>query len=90
MKPALAFRQPQYPKTWDSLPNGKLIVKEIDNVLSPWWPKFFGYHILKIGALSSFVDSKSSPIKHQMNLVERNVEGDIIALGEIKLITLEK
>jgi len=48
-------------------------------VLAPWWPKFFGYHLLKIGALSGYVDSSSCAIKHQMNLVERKNAGDIIA-----------
>ena len=51
MKPALAFRQPHYPKSWQSLPNGELILAEINQKLKPWWPKFFGYHLLKIGAL---------------------------------------
>ena len=52
MKPALGYRQPHYPKSWQALPNGGVIVDEINRVLTPWWPKFFGYHLLKIGALS--------------------------------------
>lgn len=79
MKPALGYRQPHYPKSWQALPNGEVIVDEINKVLAPWWPKFFGYHLLKIGALSGYIDSSDSTIKHQMNLVERNRTGDIIA-----------
>lgn len=52
MKPALAFRQPDFPTSWQQLPNGELIVANINQTLSPWWSKFFGYHLLKIGALS--------------------------------------
>jgi len=67
MKPALAFRQPQYPKSWDELPNGNVILSAIDQELQPWWQKFFGYHLLKIGALSSALDTSSCSIKHQIS-----------------------
>ncbi|MCO4797603.1 MAG: methyltransferase domain-containing protein [Colwelliaceae bacterium] len=76
MKPALAFRQPHYPSSWAKLPNGELILNEINQVLAPWWPKLFGYHLLKIGALSSFVDSKNCPIKHQVTLLENKKLAD--------------
>jgi SAM-dependent methyltransferase len=79
MKPALGYRQPHYPKSWQELPNGEVIVDEINRVLTPWWPKFFGYHLLKIGALSGYINSDGCSIKHQMNLVERKRSGDIIA-----------
>ena len=81
MKPALAFRQPDYPTSWQNLPNGELIVANINQTLAPWWPKFFGYHLLKIGALSGEIDSSQSPIKHQLTLSEQaqkcNLVGDI-------------
>ena len=81
MKPALAFRQPDYPTSWQDLPNGELIVANINQTLAPWWPKFFGYHLLKIGALSGEIDSSQSPIKHQLTLSEQaqkcNLVGDI-------------
>jgi len=67
MKPALAFRQPHYPKTWQDLPNGNTILLAIEEKLQPWWQKFFGYHLLKIGALSHEISSQSSPIKHQVS-----------------------
>lgn len=66
MKPALAFRQPHYPKSWQELPNGAAILSAIEERLQPWWQKFFGYHLLKIGALSDSVNTSDSPIKHQV------------------------
>jgi SAM-dependent methyltransferase len=68
MKPALAFRQPHYPKSWRSLPNGQLILAEINQQLKAWWPKFFGYHLLKIGALSGYINTADSTIKHQITV----------------------
>jgi len=66
MKPALAFRQPHYPKSWQELPNGATILSAIEERLQPWWQKFFGYHLLKIGALSHSINTSDSPIKHQV------------------------
>lgn len=67
MKPALAFRQPQYPESWQSLPNGNLVLSAINSILKPWWQKFFGYHLLKIGSLSQEISTEDSPIKHQIS-----------------------
>ncbi len=71
MKPALAFRQPRTPSSWKKLPNGELILEEINTQLASWWPKFFGYHLLKIGALSGYLDSSLSPIKHQITVSDK-------------------
>lgn len=79
MKPALAFRQPHYPKSWQKLPNGDLVRDHIDQTLAPWWPKFFGYHLLKVGALSGDLDSSLSTIKHQVTLAEPKHNPDIAA-----------
>lgn len=67
MKPALAFRQPHYPKSWQDLPNGEIILSSIEEILKPWWQKFFGYHLLKIGALSHEISCETSPIKHHVS-----------------------
>ena len=88
MKPALAFRHPDYPKSWQNLPNGDLIVANINQALAPWWPKFFGYHMLKIGALSGEIPSVDSPIKHQLTLTNQLENGDVIA--EIDDLPLQK
>lgn len=81
MKPALAFRQPHYPKTWQELPNGKSILSNIEQVLAPWWPKFFGYHLLKLGALSGAITSDLCPIKHQLTLLSEREGSNLV--GEI-------
>jgi SAM-dependent methyltransferase len=79
MKPALAFRQPHYPQSWSDLPNGLLILDEINQVLSPWSTKFFGYHLLKIGSLSSAINMDQSPIKHQVSLSHLAGTEDVVA-----------
>lgn len=85
MKPALAFRQPHYPESWQDLPNGGLILSSIETILKPWWQKFFGYYLVKMGALSHEVCTKSSPIKNQVSCcVTQNVEqGKVSIVGEL-------
>jgi SAM-dependent methyltransferase len=79
MKPANAFRQPQFPSTWQALPNGEMIRKTIELVLAPWWQKFFGYQLVKLGALSCEINIVGSTIKHQINLSVNHPESDVIA-----------
>jgi SAM-dependent methyltransferase len=77
MKPALAFRQPHYPKSWNELPNGELILSAIEEELRPWWQKFFGYHLIKLGQLSGEVQTPLSTIKHQVCIASKK-ESDVI------------
>jgi len=79
MKPALAFHQPDHPSTWQDLPQGKIIKAAIEQQLAPWWLKFFGYHLAKIGCLSSLLDTSTSPIKHQFSIVQQHSVGSITA-----------
>lgn len=79
MKPALSFRQPLYPQNWQTLPAGEEILSEVNMLLAPWWPKFFGYHLLKVGALSHYIDTSQSTIRHQITLTEQHHNGNIFA-----------
>ena len=79
MKPALAFRQPYHPSSWHELPNGRLVLKFIDHAVAPWLPKFFGYHLLKVGALSAEVSTESCAIRHQFTVGQKGELPDVVA-----------
>lgn len=79
MKPALAFRKQRHPKSWLQIPNGEIILKEINQVVAKWCPKFFGYHLLKIGALSGEVNCDDSPINHQITVSEEVENVSVVA-----------
>jgi len=79
MKPALNFRQPYHPCSWHDLPNGQHIAEFIDDALAPWLPRFFGYHVLKIGALSAQLNTSSCPIKHQFSIGQKIDTPSVIA-----------
>jgi SAM-dependent methyltransferase len=79
MKPALAYRQFQAPKSWQELPNGQTIISAINGELQPWWQKFFGYHLLKVGALSAEIETPNSTIMHKFSTSSLQGNGSVIA-----------
>ena len=76
MKSALTYREPQSPLSWQDLPQGGLMLEKINDALEPWTLKFFGYHLLKIGALSSEINCQQSPIKHHVTIASQNIESE--------------
>jgi len=88
MKPALAFRQPHYPKSWSDLPQGETILAAIDKCLQPWWQKFFGYHLFKMGALSAEIDTSACMIKNQVSSTPKGGNGNVI--GDIDDLPLQQ
>ena len=55
------------------------MAKAIEQQLSQWWPKIFGYHLLKIGSLSSALDTSACNIKHQIKLNEQQEQASVVA-----------
>jgi SAM-dependent methyltransferase len=68
VKPALTQRQIVPPELWDELPMGEWLAAEIQERLDLWCPLLFGYHLLKLGALSSHLSCSRSAIRHQVSL----------------------
>ncbi|WP_337840408.1 methyltransferase domain-containing protein [Rheinheimera sp.] len=68
MKPALSYHSSPLPQSWSELPQGPWMAKAVEQQLNAWWPRIFGYHLLKVGSLSSELDSSLCPIKHQIRL----------------------
>jgi ubiquinone/menaquinone biosynthesis C-methylase UbiE len=79
MKPALAFRQPKHPKSWNDLPNGNVILQQINQHIARWSPRFFGYYLVKLGALSADIDTSTCNIKNQTRISQQVNCADIIA-----------
>ncbi|WP_448556605.1 methyltransferase domain-containing protein [Thalassotalea montiporae] len=79
MKSALAYREPSSPQSWQSLPMGNVILDAINQTIAPWTAKFFGYHLMKIGALSGALDTHLSPIKHQITVAHCRHNSSVIA-----------
>jgi SAM-dependent methyltransferase len=68
VKPAKIARNIYTPERWDELPLGAWLAVEIQHRLDEWCPFMFGYHLLKLGALSGELSCSSSTIRHQCTL----------------------
>lgn len=79
MKPALSYHTSPIPQSWSELPHGKWMALRIEQQLASWWPRIFGYHLLKVGALSAALDSSLCPIRHQMTLGSQSDEFSVVA-----------
>lgn len=68
MKPAQSNKTIDAPVSWDDIPCGGYYRQALEQGLKPWWPKLFGFHLLKIGALSADLDTGDCAISHQVNV----------------------
>lgn len=70
MKPALIKNTFNQPDSWQDLPMGAELKNLIEQELSEVSRKMFGYHLVRLGNLSSDIQLPHCPIKHQMNISE--------------------
>jgi hypothetical protein len=68
MRPALIKNHPTKPELWQDLPLGDELKCLIESEIAEMSRKFFGYHLVRLGHLSSQIELASCPIKHQVNI----------------------
>jgi SAM-dependent methyltransferase len=56
------------PGIWQSLPHGLWLRELVEQKLAPWWPRMFGYHLVKLGGLSAQLSHQGCPIKHVVSV----------------------
>lgn len=74
MKPALLANQLRYPRKWTDLPVGEDIKALTEQSLVEVSRQFFGYHMVKLGDLSSQLELSSCSIKHVVNQTRQPCE----------------
>lgn len=65
------IRTPQIitaPAAWSDLPNGEIYQRALQQRFEPWIAKLFGFHLIKLGALSMAIDTGKCGITHQVNI----------------------
>ncbi|GHG64065.1 methyltransferase [Alishewanella longhuensis] len=77
MKPALRENHPAAPAGWQAFRQGEALAVAISQQLDPWWQQIFGYYLLKVGNLSSQLDTQAARLRHQVTL------GDVASLAQI-------
>lgn len=68
MKPAKTRQIMIPPERWDQMPWGNYFCDALTHHLQPFMSKLYGFHLLKIGALSSLIDTESCPVSHQVSV----------------------
>jgi SAM-dependent methyltransferase len=71
MKPALTHLAPKYPNSWQDLPMGPALREIVEGTLAESSRQFFGYHLLRLGNLSSEIELPQCPIKHKFNVTRK-------------------
>ncbi len=69
MKPALGFQWVNPLKQWADIPAGAKLQQAESNIINDRLQYCFGQHLIKVGRLSSAIQTPSSLIDHQINLV---------------------
>jgi SAM-dependent methyltransferase len=81
MQAARSEQQILSPTSWCDLPMGDWMATEIQSRLDLWCPHLFGYHLLKIGALSAELSCQTSTIRHQLSVAPAG--RDLAMLAEV-------
>ncbi|MFQ3235412.1 MAG: hypothetical protein ACI9C4_000969 [Paraglaciecola sp.] len=71
MKPALLDTKPHYPRSWQALPLGAELKAVVETQLAGITQQFFGYHMVKVGNLSSELKLTQCSIKHCVNMMTK-------------------
>lgn len=58
------------PMIWQDFACGEYIESELNLALKSWWPRLFGYHLLKLGPLSSAINSLHCQINYHFSLYQ--------------------
>ncbi|MCV9880290.1 class I SAM-dependent methyltransferase [Brenneria izbisi] len=79
MQPAHTPQTLVAPASWDDITCGQYYRESLEQALLPWWPKLFGFHLLKIGPLSAEISVRECSISHQVNVAPCGNNLQIIA-----------
>lgn len=71
------------PQGWDDIAQGDWLQQELNSMLEPYWPRMFGYYMLKLGSLAQGLDSHHSTIRNQYHLSmadTADIKGELTSL----------
>jgi SAM-dependent methyltransferase len=74
-------------ESWTELPHGQCLLEQTQQHVDQAIKRCFGYHLLKLGQLSSQLSSAKSPINHQINCAPSGK--DIGLFADLHLLPLQ-
>ncbi|MFC3094898.1 SAM-dependent methyltransferase [Alteromonas sediminis] len=79
MRSARRDKSPQYPESWQAVPNGQCLLDELSEQCDSLSSMMFGYHLVKLGDLSANIHLPQCPIRHQVTLGYQQHRGGVTA-----------
>lgn len=73
------------PSDWDQFPHGRYLLESIEESLAPCWSRIFGYHLLKLGALSKDIEITDCMVSRQFSLCDDQGSNIIGNLGSLPI-----
>ncbi|OFC70943.1 methyltransferase domain-containing protein [Alteromonas confluentis] len=74
MKLAYRAKPPRYPLSWSELPAGEAIHDAVQSVSNSLSSRVFGYHFVKLGALSSAVELPKCGVSHHIRQAPEKID----------------
>nr|WP_136251910.1 methyltransferase domain-containing protein [Ningiella ruwaisensis] len=74
MREARSHTRPKYPEKWLALSQGANVKRELEVALKPILERVFGYYFVKLGNLSSQINTKACPIRDQFCFAQTIIE----------------
>lgn len=56
------------PESWQSLKDGSWLLEQEACRLSLWWPRFYGYYLVKLGPLAGAFDTSAARMQRQWHM----------------------
>lgn len=79
MKPARSCKTLNAPYDWSQLPWGEYYRQTLEQQLSVWLGRLFGFHLLKIGNIAAGINTEECAISHQVNVTEQLTLAQVVA-----------
>jgi len=86
MKPALTYNWTESLSKWTQILNGEELKHIQNEIISRRLKLSFGHHLIKLGYLSSALDTQSCLIKHQINIAPSEDNSSLAGTSAIGLI----
>lgn len=85
-KPAFSNHRVLAPSGWQDLAQGDWLKDNIEQAIAPWLSHIFGYHLLKVGALSHQLNTDKCLIKHQFGVAPGGGADVVADLSRLPLL----
>ncbi|WP_406663501.1 class I SAM-dependent methyltransferase [Gallaecimonas sp. GXIMD1310] len=67
-RPLTQLEPATMPESWQELKDGEWLFTQMAQQLAPWWPRLYGYYLVKLGPLAGAFDTSAARTHRQWQL----------------------